>query len=309
MSEPLHPTFTVQVEGGELLVHDLTVGDPDPQAPTVVLVHGITSNAVTWVTTAAELARRHPGVRLVAPDLRGRAGSREVTSPAGIRAHAADVRAIAAHLGVKPLLVGHSMGGFVVANALAAYPDDFTGVVIVDGGFPLALPEGVTPDQAVDAVVGPAMQRLRMTFEDQNAYLAYWAEHPAVGTMLDAPYGAMVAAYLLQDLVPAEGGGVRSSCIEDVVRTDGRELMADAEVGGAAPRVLRTGVPAGFVWAERGLLAQTPGLYDAGAVDALDLPDAVHVAHVDSDHYDMLFDPAPVGILADVVDSVLGEVR
>jgi pimeloyl-ACP methyl ester carboxylesterase len=48
--------------------------------PTVLAAHGITANALSWATVAAALAGR---VRLVALDLRGRAGSAGCRVPTG----------------------------------------------------------------------------------------------------------------------------------------------------------------------------------------------------------------------------------
>src|SRR6266511_2772920 len=78
-------------------------------------------------------------VTLVAPDLRGRAGSRDAPGPYGIGRHADDLVAVLDHLGVsEALMVGHSMGGFVATVAAVRHPSRTTGVVLVDGG--LAFP-------------------------------------------------------------------------------------------------------------------------------------------------------------------------
>src|SRR3954469_1781543 len=96
----------VPVAGGSLRA--VSWGDP---GPTVLVAHGITANALSWAAVARALAGR---VRLVAPDLRGRAGSAGLPGPFGMAAHAADVMAVADHFGAdRVALAGHSMGGFV----------------------------------------------------------------------------------------------------------------------------------------------------------------------------------------------------
>src|ERR1700761_8876745 len=102
----------VPVAGGSLRVA-VWPGD----GPTVVVPHGITGNLLSWKMVADELAGR---VRLVAPDLRGRAGSAGLPGPYGMAAHAADMVAIADHLGLERVaLAGHSMGGFVATETAA----------------------------------------------------------------------------------------------------------------------------------------------------------------------------------------------
>jgi pimeloyl-ACP methyl ester carboxylesterase len=128
----------------------------------VLAAHGITANALSFGRVAEALAGR---VDLVAPDLRGRAGSAGLPGPYGMAAHAADLIAVADHLGLDRVpLAGHSMGGFVVASTAAAYPDRVSGVLLVDGGVSLPVPAGVDVDAVLHAVIGPAMQRLSMTF-------------------------------------------------------------------------------------------------------------------------------------------------
>ena len=71
MNEVRDPVqIAVPVEGGELSA--LHWAADAPGAPIAVLVHGITANAMAWARVAAPLAGEF---EVVAPDLRGRAGS------------------------------------------------------------------------------------------------------------------------------------------------------------------------------------------------------------------------------------------
>ena len=97
MTAPAPTTFTVPVTGGDLLVHDLSGPDASADAPLVVLVHGITANGLSWLETAHSLSQAMTGSRIWAPDLRGRAGSRDVSGPYGLAAHVQDLVAIADH--------------------------------------------------------------------------------------------------------------------------------------------------------------------------------------------------------------------
>ncbi len=302
------PAPDVAVHG--LAVHDLSVGEPAGDAPVVVAVHGITANGLSWTRVAEEIARRRgPGsVRVLAPDLRGRGDSRAVAGPYGVAAHADDVLAIADALGSRPVLVGHSMGAFVVALAAARGPERVAGVALVDGGLAFPVPAGLDVDAALQAVIGPAMARLGMRFASPNAYVDFWRRHPAVGPTLDGPRGRAVRRFLLHDLVPAEhaNGEWVSSCVLAAVRADGAGILADAEVHGAAAKAVAAGVPVELLWAERGLMDEPQGLYDEQRLAALGLPATIRVTPVPAvNHYTVVFADPGVAVVVDAVERLL----
>ncbi|HEX5534367.1 MAG TPA: alpha/beta fold hydrolase [Actinomycetales bacterium] len=285
-----------------LVLHELTPASGD-DAPLVVALHGITANGLAWRAIGEELDRE---VRLVAPDLRGRACSRDVgrdvgadgAAPGGedgLAAHARDVVGVLDALGAdRAVLVGHSMGAFIAALTAARYPERVSALVLVDGGIGFPAPEGVDIDEALQAVIGPAMQRLSMTFGSEQEYLDFWAAHPALGPILagDAegfPPGARdtLVGYLLHDLVEGEDGLLRSTCRLDAVRADGRDVLADPETLSA---VRTTSVPTTFLWAVRGLLDEPQGLYDENRLAVADLPERVRVQKVDgTNHYTVIW--------------------
>jgi pimeloyl-ACP methyl ester carboxylesterase len=294
------PDLHVEVEGGRLAVHRLAEG----AGPVVLAVHGITANGLAW----GALARRLDGVATVwAPDLRGRAASRDVAGPYGVGQHADDLVAVLDAVGVeRAVVVGHSMGAFVTAVLAARHPERVVSAVLVDGGFAFPRPPGTSGDDVdalIGAVIGPALQRLSMTFAGLDDYLAFFGRHPAVGPVLRGTEGDLVRAYLAHDLV-GDGATWRSSCVLDAVRTDGGGLMLDPDVQGAAAAAATSGVPVRFLWAERGLLDEPQGLYDADRVAALDLPDAVQVEHVPgTNHYSVVLDRPGVEAVARSVSS------
>lgn len=156
----------VPVAGG-----DLTVGvwdAEDPAAPTILAIHGVTSSHLAWEFLAESL----PGVRIVAPDLRGRGRSNEIAGPAGMAAHAADLAAVSAAFDLGPVVVvAHSMGAFVAVAFAARHPELVARLVLVDGGLPLGAPAGLAPDQLVDAILGPTAARLNLRFASVAEYL------------------------------------------------------------------------------------------------------------------------------------------
>jgi pimeloyl-ACP methyl ester carboxylesterase len=301
--------FRIELPEGNLDVHDLSVGDPGAESPVVVGVHGITANGLSWVSVAEEVSRRRgPGaVRFLAPDLRGRGGSRTAPGPYGVAAHADDLLAIADVFGARPVFVGHSMGAFVVALAAARAPHRVATAVLVDGGFAVPAPADLDGDALLAAVLGPAMKRLTMRFDDPDAYLDFWRDHQAIGALLRGPRRPEVRRYLLHDLVPApESRGWVSSCVLDAVRADGADLLTSPEAHAAAGKAVVSGVPVELVWAERGLMNEPQGLYDEGRLAALGLPDAVRVTAVPgANHYSIVLDDPGVAAVADAVDRAL----
>lgn len=303
----VEPAFTVQVETGTLAVHDLIPGTASPDVPVVLALHGITANGLAWQALADEIVRRHGvgAVRLLAPDLRGRAASRDVPGPFGLAVHAQDTLAIASAFGGRPILVGHSMGAFVAALAAVADPDRFRALVLVDGGLAFPTPAGRDVDQALAAVFGPAMTRLSMVFDSPEDHLGFWRRHPSIGPLLAGPTGGWLQRYLEHDLVPG-GGGWRSSCVPEAVRADGREVLSDVGAHTAAARAVEAGVDTQLLWAERGLLDEPQGLYDEARLRALDLPTALRTREVTgSNHYSVILEPTAITALADAVDGQL----
>lgn len=283
----------VPVRGGELTVHEW-VGDQADSGdrPLVLLVHGITANGLSWAGVADRLARR--GVRVAAPDLRGRADSRQLTEPLGLTAHVDDLMAVVDSLAPRGpvVLAGHSMGAFVAALTASRHPQRFAHVVLVDGGLSFPSPEGIDIDAALAQVIGPAMARLSMEFASPEAYVDFWRDHPAVGPLLAGPHAAQVEAYLTHDLVRGDDDAWRSSCVPDVIRADGADILADAETLAAGRAAVDAGVSMELLWAARGLMNEPQGLYDEQRLAALDLPQALCVTGLDTDHYAILFDTA-----------------
>ena len=267
-----YESFDVPVDGGDLHAGRWGRGS---DGPVVLALHGVTANHLAWAAVA-----RHSSYDLVAPDLRGRGRSRSIAGPAGMHAHATDLVALLDHLGLeRVVVVGHSMGGFVATTFAAEHPDRVASVLLVDGGLSLPpMPQELSPEEAVAAVIGPAAQRLSMTFADTEAYLDFWRQHPALGPQLSPE----VADYFAYDLV-GEPPACRSSVTVDSVREDSIDLLdvdaIDARVGK---------LPAGtvFLRADHGMMGEPGGLYPAelagqhaSSYPSLDVRDVAGVNH------------------------------
>ena len=108
----------------------------DPSQGATVLIHGGSANLHWWDLTAPLLTGEG---RVLALDFRGHGHSQWASAadygPAG---YIEDVKAFIKHLGVRVVLVGHSMGGAVVLWIAALHPELLEALIIVDsrGGPP-----------------------------------------------------------------------------------------------------------------------------------------------------------------------------
>jgi pimeloyl-ACP methyl ester carboxylesterase len=272
----------VEVEGGVLRVARWP-GD----GPVAIAAHGITGNALSW----AEVARQLGGtVTLVAPDLRGRGESWPLPGPYGMRTHAGDLIRVLDAVGAdRAVFAGHSMGGWVVGTAAALYPDRVERLVLVDGGLPRTLPEGMTTEQALRSTLGPTFDRLRMTFSTEQAYRDFWQRHPAFSA---TPWTDALDAYVLRDLV-GEPGALRPACVEAAVERDGEELWTNSGAAGTAK-------PALLLLAERGLQNQPEGFYDRATIE---FDQQVELLR-DVNHYTIMFDALSAKTIADRIAGV-----
>lgn len=251
--------YQIPVPGGDLAV--LRWPAAVAGAPTAVLVHGITANALAWAATAEAVAGR---VNLLAVDMRGRAYSRDIAPPPawGLDADVEDVIAVLDHAGLETaVLVGHSLGAFVTCTAAARHPDRVQSVVAVDGGARYGLPPDIDPGELLELTVGPAVKKLRMVFDDGEAYLDFHRAHPSfVGN-----WSPQLTAYLARDTLWLPDGRVVSSCIEAAIRADGRQLIVDDFVNDA---INHATCPVTILCAERGILNQPQGFYNGAVLDA-----------------------------------------
>ena len=266
----------VPVDGGELRVIQWGTG-----RRVALAVHGITASAMSWQAVARQMP---PGWTLAAPDLRGRGASAHLPGPYGLERHAADVTAVLRHFGGRPVLAGHSMGAYVALLARDAHPSQSRRLVLVDGGLPLPAPDGVDPEVALEAAIGPAIARLRQTFPSTEAYLDFWRAHPA----LAGHWTADVEAYARYDLM-GEPGQLRSRAVADAVRADGRDVLAEKPFTDALQRLSR---PTPLLTAPAGMFGAPPPLIPHDVVEEWQgrVPALRPQVVPDMNHYTILFD-------------------
>ncbi len=107
-----------------------TFGDPD--APTVLMLHGGGQTRHAWQATATNLAKA--GWRAITVDLRGHGESTHPRPPAyALEDFAADVRALIAAITEDPVVIGASLGGIASLLALTEPSQaPAAGLVLVD---------------------------------------------------------------------------------------------------------------------------------------------------------------------------------
>lgn len=101
---------------------------------TVVLVHGLASNCMTWEATACALSAA--GHAVVSVDQRGHGRSSKPEGGYGFDDVTGDLHELIQQLGLdRPIVAGQSWGGNVVLDFAARHPAAVSGIVLVDGGF------------------------------------------------------------------------------------------------------------------------------------------------------------------------------
>jgi pimeloyl-ACP methyl ester carboxylesterase len=175
------PCTDERVEVGGAGIHYVAWGEPGRRG--LVFVHGGGAHAHWWTHVAATFAE---DLRVVALDLSGH-GDSDHRATYSIEQWTEEVVAVAEHGGIagQPVVVGHSMGGFVTIATAALHADRLTGVIVCDSpvteeqpevssfrlrqafGHPRTYP---TPEQAI--------AKFR-TVPAQDHYLDYVIEHVA----------------------------------------------------------------------------------------------------------------------------------
>lgn len=260
--------------------------------PTVVAVHGITSNAWAWDPVVHQLSG---GADVVAVDLRGRGRSLDAPTPFGIRQHADDVAAIIGQLGQPAFVAGHSMGAFVAMMTAERHPDAVRDILLVDGGPPVRYPAGADVDEVLESTLGPAFERIGRLWPDRVSYHAMWSAHPAFVEGI----GPDLERNLLAELIEVDDG-FRVAVSEAAVRWDGRELLTDAEV-----RTLldRRSTPTTIVRAEFGMLGEPPGFVPPA--DRNRYPQHDWVEATGLNHYTVMNSAQGAALVADALRHML----
>lgn len=162
--------------------------------PTLILVHGWSCDARYWREQLTHFGAQH---RVVTVDLAGHGHSGMGREDYTMRSLGEDVRAVADAVGGEQLiLVGHSMGGLVIAEAARLLPGRVLGLIAVDALHDLDFP--VTEERANQMMTPletdfPAACRqfaAAMILPGTDADLAEWIQ----ADMAAAPAGVALSA-------------------------------------------------------------------------------------------------------------------
>jgi len=187
--------ITAPVEHGVVVVDAAAItyrawGNPGGDG--IVLVHGGAAHARWWDHIAPLLAT---GYRVVALDLSGHgdSGRRESYS---LDVWAREVLAVAADAGINrpPIVIGHSMGGFVTLRAASLYGSQLAGAVAIDSPV-----RDMTPEQRA--------ARERRAFGPLRVYASRDAAVARFRPIPDQPALPYIAAHVASTSIREVEGG------------------------------------------------------------------------------------------------------
>lgn len=263
-------------------------------------MHGLASNQKTWSLVQARLGG---AVSSITVDLRGRGESSGLPGPFGVATHAADLLAVLDHFRIdSAVMVGHSMGAFVVTGFGALYPERLAGAVLVDGGVEMKVPRRATPEQALEAVIGPVIERLGRRFRRREDCLSHWRLDPAFSS--PGQWNETMAECFAYDLGGTEPA-LSSRINPEAVEVDGAEMFLSAAVAGAGERLE---CPTELVLAQLGPAGEPEPLVLRSAAAALAaVNDQVRVSVVPSvNHHTLVLTPPGADALVAAVGRLSG---
>ena len=236
----------VPVRGGELAV-EMLPGRTEP----VLAIHGVSSQRRLWNWLRAV----DPDITVLAPDLRGRGDSIDVTGPSSVDQHVDDLVAVLDAHGLGAVHVcGMSMGGFIAVQLARRFPDRVRSLVLVDGGPPMVQPPGLTRD-ALPAVFADRLARLEQVWPSVDDYLAFFTTNTA--PLLDAA-DPLLQHYAEHDLRDGR------------VRLSGQALLDDAgDIFFGPPPIDEVQVPMRLLHAQWSIGPDTAPAYDDALIEAI----------------------------------------
>ena len=219
----------VEVDGGA--IHYLAGGARGRRG--LVFVHGGGAHAHWWTHIAASFAR---DFRVLAIDLSGHGDSAH-RAEYQLEQWTSEVIAVASAGGIDghPVVVGHSMGGFVTIATAALHDEDLTGVIVCDSPVTQEDPE-IASFRLREAfgrprtyeTVDDALTRFR-TVPGQANYLDYVMDHVARRSLkpVDGGWQWKFDRRVFEQF----GGAIRSSALPYLPRVQCRFALLRSENG------------------------------------------------------------------------------
>jgi pimeloyl-ACP methyl ester carboxylesterase len=284
----------IDIPGGQLNVWHRPSSDG---AATVALIHGLTGTSRWWAPVISHLPEE---LGVTAIDIRGRGLSWQAPPPYGLAAVADDIRSALDHFEVDAVQVvaGYSMGAWVAALFARRNPDRAHRLVLVDGGLEFPAPRELPPAEAVEFAVGPAVERLRMTFASAESYLGFWKKHPAMaGTWHPLTPGAL--AYDIHR--PVDIWVPRANL--DAVKISGADMIVDPQ---ATSATFETDVDATILIVDHGMNGQPGGFMSVeSARNAANSNPSLHVSMLENlNHYSLMLGEGAPQVAASISAAV-----
>jgi pimeloyl-ACP methyl ester carboxylesterase len=207
----------VEIEGRRVRYADMGAGG----GPPIVLVHGLAGNWQNWLENIPRLARER---RVVAPDLPGFGQSDDPAERITISGYGRAVSALIEHLELgEVVLVGNSMGGFVVAETAIQFPQQIERLVLVSAA-------GITSS---DLRREPVMAWGRMAMmagargaaEKRLAIVRPRIRHLVYSTIMRHP--SRIAPEMLWEMSEGAGRSAFRHALEAIVDYDFRDRLGD----------------------------------------------------------------------------------
>lgn len=143
----------------------------------VVLIHGLTRTAWTWLPVARRLRAEYP---VIAPDLRGHGGSDAPREGYELDSLALDVLTVLAGRGwgeavggPAAVVAGHGLGAMVAVEMARLEPGSVAALALIDAGWEeMVDATRLLPDQLVEAMAEPpeVLASMETYLEDRRAF-------------------------------------------------------------------------------------------------------------------------------------------
>lgn len=200
-AQSAHPSFSVTTTG---------------RGPAVVLIPGLLSSGEVWASTVAKYQDRF---RLHTVTLAGFGGPPPVGSPFLPRVRDELISYIRAEKLSKPIVVGHSLGGFLAFWIAAAAPDLIGGVIAVDG-VPF-LPALANPKATAESLA-PQAKQMAALYASMTPDQLMAQSRLAMAAMITAPADVETA----MTWVAKSDASTAGIAIAELSSTDLREEIA-----------------------------------------------------------------------------------
>jgi N-formylmaleamate deformylase len=220
-AQSTHPSFDVSVTG---------------RGPAMVLIPGLLSSGEVWKDTVERYKDRYT---LHTVTLAGFGGPQPIGAPFLSRVRDELIGYIRGEKLQKPIVIGHSLGGFMAFWIGASAPDLIGGIIAVDG-VPF-LPALSNPAASAEMMAVPAAQIAKM-YESFTPEQLAAQSRPALASMITTPANVERAmTWVAKSDARTAGIAVSEMMTTDLRKDVGRITVPTLLIGasGAAPEAMR----------------------------------------------------------------------